>query len=175
MKTHTKHKLVLSAEAVLLGALLPAAVSAQAQSTDASRYVNSQGIEVIQARQPLSVRDDRIAQAAKSDNAVREQPAPAPRTTQQAMDGRFQVSAAEQAERDLDRLAILQQELMSEAAAFQTKWKTLHTPSMKASLSDEEVARVRETMHNHESNLRALNAEISRVQAETDREQRRTQ
>jgi hypothetical protein len=174
MNTYKKLKLALFASSALLAGLMLAAGSLKAQSTDASRYVNSQGVEVIQGRRQTSL--DRVEQPAKANSASSEASAPVPGTRrQQATDEHFQISAAEQDKRDRDRLAILQQELMSEATDIQTKWKVLNTPSLKATLSDEAAVRLRENIHAHESNLRALNTEISRVQAEARRGQGRMQ
>jgi hypothetical protein len=137
----------------------------QAQSSEAARYVNRQGVEIIQ---------NRIAEtppASASKPAATE--TAAARTTAErpvaVRDARFQIPAKEQSERDRDRLAILRQELLTEMENYQTKNKILHSPSMQASLSEAQLQRVRDTAHAHEQNIRDLNSEISRALRDTSK------
>ena len=129
---------------------------APAQSTEAARYVNPQGIEVIQARRPPAPEAERADKA----SAPKKTGSTAPPAS---IDGKLQVSAKEQSTRDEDRLAILSQELARESASLENKVKILQTPAMKAKLSEDELKRLQETLLDHEKNMRALNAEISRV------------
>ena len=139
--------------AAALAALVP--LLAGAQTSEAARYTNAQGIEVIQNRQA-----ELPAVAAKP---AAEAPRPRAPDTAAVHDARFTISAREQNDRDRDRLAILRQELMKEMEGFQAKNKILHSTSMQASLTEEQLQRVRDTSHAHEQNIRDLNAEINRT------------
>lgn len=138
---------------------------ASAQSTEAARYVNPQGIEVIQARRPPAVEENR--QGADKPTPVSK---PAPAGTMAAVapvvrlaSSKLQITAQEQRGRDEDRLAILKTELSSESGALDTKLRILGTPAMQAKLTADELKRVQETAADHERNIRALNVEIGRV------------
>ena len=123
---------------LLAAALATMASSAAcAQTSEAARYTNQQGIEIIQ---------NRPASAAKLPVETAKPRAPEPATVK---DARFQVSAKDQAERDRDRLAILRQELLKEMEGYQAKNKILHSSSMQASLTDDQLQRVRDTVHTH--------------------------
>ncbi len=143
----------------MLCALAPALASAQ--TTDATRYTNAQGVEVIQNRPPAP-----LAATAAAPAAVTEKPANTGKPAKEAAsahDARFQIAAREQNERDRDRLAILRQELLKEMEDYQTKSRILHSPSMKSSLTEEQLQRLQQTAHAHEQNIRDLNAEINRT------------
>lgn len=145
-------RLHLSAAAATLVPLV-----AGAQTSEAARYTNQQGIEIIQnrpAEQPASASKPTVAAAKPS--------APEPAAAG-VRDARFQISPKDQAERDRDRLAILRQELLKEMEGYQAKNKILHSPSMQASLTDDQLQRVRDTAHAHEQNIRDLNSEINRA------------
>ena len=138
-----------------------------AQSIDAQRYVNAQGVEVIQSR-PQPKLEETPSQPSKSTLNIKEninnsKPLTPAQGSQHSSSGKLQISTIEQGERDRERLAILNQELMSEVAALQTKSKILHSPTMKAKLSEQELQRLQETTNAHEQNIRALNSEISRA------------
>lgn len=132
--------------------------AAQAQNSDAARYVNEQGIEVIQPRRSAAAPDSTAALPKASAVKKIAGPAPAGRN-----DSKMQVSVKEQLTRDEDRLTILTEELALEGKAFENKIKIMQTPAMKAKLSPEELTRLQETMVGHEKNMRALRAEIGRV------------
>ncbi|MRW90355.1 hypothetical protein GJ699_10190 [Duganella sp. FT80W] len=138
---------------------------AQAQSSEAARYVNRQGVEIIQNRvtetPPASASKPAITEAA-APRATAERPAA-------VHDARFQISSREQNERDRDRLVILRQELQTEIENYQAKNKILHSPSLQASLSEEQLQRVRDITHAHEQNIRDLNNEISRALRDTSK------
>jgi hypothetical protein len=139
--------------AATLATLSP--LPACAQTSEAARYTNQQGIEIIQNRPA-----EQTAGAGKAPVEAAKPRAPEPATVK---DARFQVSAKDQAERDRDRLAILRQELLKEMEGYQAKNKILHSPSMQASLTDDQLQRVRDTAHTHEQNIRDLNSEINRA------------
>ena len=149
-----------STAALLL--LLPVA-GASAQSTEAARYVNPQGIEVIQARRPPSAEESRPAPA-KQSVVVKTAPGSSPAAPgAAAASGKMQVTAQEQRSRDEDRLAILNAELATESKALETKLRILATPAMQGKLSPDDLKRLQETAVDHEKNIRSLNAEIGRV------------
>lgn len=126
-----------------------------AQTSEAARYTNQQGIEIIQNRPA-----EQPATASKLPVEAAKPRAPEPAA---AKDARLQISAKDQAERDRDRLAILRQELLKEMEGYQAKNKILHSSSMQASLTDDQLQRVRDTAHSHEQNIRDLNSEINRT------------
>ena len=143
-------------------ALTLAATDVAAQSTDAARYVNSQGIEVIQPRRPPAPEPGKTGPADKADRTGSVSSAGSA-TPAAPIDAKLRVSAKDQASRDQDRLDILNQELADETKAFETKARILQTPEMKAKLDDEGLKRLQETIIEHGKNIRALQAEISRV------------
>lgn len=134
-----------------------------AQSIDAERYVNAQGIEVIQGRRAALA----AAPAPEAENAtVQSTPArPVLRTepAAQARPAAFQIGAGEQDARDRDRLAILKQEMHAENSALEQKIRILQSPEMRAKLDPEQLKRLQETTLEHERNIRALTAEINRA------------
>lgn len=138
--------------------LLTGSSSAFCQATDAARYVNAQGIEVIQARRPVTPPEP-VVQAPKAGAVLKNAAAPIVANG----DSKLQVSAKEQRNRDQDRLVILTEELATESKAFENKIKIMQTPAMRSKLSSDELARLQETMVDHEKNMRSLNAEISRA------------
>ena len=76
---------------------------------------------------------------------------------------RATVSVADQAVRDIDRLAILQQELSKEVSLLHRASHSLATPELKSKLAAEEVQRLAYLSGLHEQNIKALTAEIKRV------------
>jgi small-conductance mechanosensitive channel len=88
---------------------------------------------------------------------------PRPTTAPAALESKFLIPAKEQAARDLDRLAVLQEELKLETAAFNTKRKILEAPATNSRLGPDERGRVQEAIVRHEQNIRALNAGIARI------------
>lgn len=149
-------KLMKTSVSVVL--ILTGNSAAYCQATDAARYVNAQGIEVIQARRPQTQSDSHVA--ASKIAALSTTPA-LPNIA--SSDSRLQISAKVQLSRDQDRLAILNQELATENKAFENKIRIMQTPAMKEKLSPEEQTRLQETLVDHERNMRALKAEIGRV------------
>lgn len=150
----------------LRAAILALALSASgafAQATEAARYVNAQGIEVIQARRTVAPEQiggkretqGRAVEAAKS--------VPKPSAVPAVFERKFLISTKEQTAREQDRLAILQAELRDETAAFESKLKILHAPATDPKLSPDERQRIQETLIRHQNNIRALNGEIGRI------------
>lgn len=146
--------------------ILSCATGASAQSVEATRYVNPDGVEVIQAR-PQAQAGTRGSVVESDTGSVEPRTVKSSSTSRvpaaAAADPRLQVSGREQKARDKDRLAILNQELYKEIAEYETKSKVLRTPSMRGSLPDADLARLREIASDHEKNIKALMAEISGV------------
>lgn len=161
IETHLKHFLPRAAACLALAAPL----GVQAQSIDAERYVNAQGVEVIQGRRAAPAAAP--APAPEADNApVPPTPArPVLRTepAAQARPAAFQIGAGEQDARDRDRLAILKQEMHAENSALEQKIRILQSPEMRAKLDPEQLKRLQETTLEHERNIRALTVEINRA------------
>ena len=131
-------------------------LSAFAQSSDASRYVNPQGVEVIGGRRSGPVEQGAVP-------VSRPALTPSASSAAKSGDSRLQVSPRQQSARDEDRLVILNSELKKEADAFETKLRIVQTPALKAKLSTDDLARVEAGLVDHERNVRSLNAEIGRV------------
>lgn len=135
-------------------------LSASSQALEAARYVNKEGIEVIQGREAArpaaavaSLLSGAAAQLEKAADTVA------------GKDGdRFRISAARQRERDQERLAILHEEMAHETAALQAKAAILTSHERSPRLGEAELTRVREQVRAHEANVRALHAEIGRAQ-----------
>jgi len=146
----------------LAACLALAAPAVHAQSSDAERYINAQGVEVIQGRRAAA---PSVAAPAGADAS----PAPAvqaPSRTAQAAQARpaaFQIGAGEQGARDRDRLAILQQEMQAENSALEQKVRVLSNAGLRAKLDPEQLKRLQETTLEHERNIRALTSEINRA------------
>lgn len=166
--THMK-RLRLAGAACMLLALAP---GLHAQSIDAERYVNAQGIEVIQGRRaappataPAAPAPDAGAALAPAPSA----PARAPLVTgnaAQAKPAAFQIGAGEQDARDRERLAILKQEMQAENSALEQKVRILSNAELRSKLDPDQLKRLQETTLEHERNIRALTAEIRRARKE---------
>lgn len=145
----------------IVASLISVANTGYAQSIEAHRYMGSQGIEIIQNRD-TRIADEKSAaptptRIAKAGTGSAIIPASVSRDT------KMKVTPKQQGERDQDRLTILKQELLNEAKLYQGKWSALHTPSVKSKLTEGEVQDLKDSVAEHEKNLRALNAEIGRV------------
>lgn len=124
--------------------------------------MGSQGIEIIQNRS-APARSAALIVAGTQGESGPSAPAVKGTIPGQPVDSSLIVSPATQAARDRDRLGILQQELLNEASVFQKKSNILRSPQLLAKLGAEDIAGLKAALVDHESNLRALNAEISRV------------
>lgn len=116
-----------------------ASVTAASHGAEAIRYRDAHGIEIIGGRS-TSVPAPSAALVAR-------------RTTP----ARWQVEPHEQQARDLDRVAILRQELMAEQAAID-----LHL-SHSRGLAAESQQHSRDQLRRHQQNIIALQAEIKRT------------
>jgi hypothetical protein len=149
---------------LLIVGAVAATAAAQAQTTDAARYTNSQGVEIIQNRPPPAAALPTTAPAREAP--VKPVSVPQPKVAAEnpaVRDARFQVSPQDQNARDRDRLNILRQELVKELEGYEAKNKVLRSPTMKAGLDEQQLKRLQETLQAHERNIRDLNAEISRT------------
>ena len=138
----------------------------QAQSIDAPRYVNAQGVEVIQGRRAPSVpveatvgEDGRQGAApGLTSKAVKMQVDAA-----QARPASYQIGAGEQQQRDRDRRAILEDELRAEHVSLDSKIRVLQSAELRGKLDPDALKRLQETTLDHEKNIRALHAELTRA------------
>lgn len=135
---------------------------AGAQQAPAQRYMDAQGVEIIQNRgaprpampEPARGGSVRTAPAAPAALAV--------------ADPRLQVSAAEQSERDLDREAILREELGAETRKFEAATKALVRAEQAARGQPEVGAVLKQleaVLHSHQQNIESITAELQRTRA----------
>lgn len=149
----------------LAACLVLGAPAVHAQSSDAERYINAQGVEVIQGRRAAA---PSVPAAADTASAI-PVAAPVPKAPARAAQGAgarppaFQIGAGEQGARDRDRLAILKQEMDAENTALEQKVRILSNAQMRAKLDPEQLKRLQETTLEHERNIRSLTAEINRA------------
>ncbi len=147
----------------LLGSLffiVTASNSLCAGVTEAERYVDTQGIEVIHNRSATLVSGN-SASSNVSKIGVSPQLKPVLTANNLAMvESKMQIPKQEQQKRDSGRLSILNQEMMMEASAYQTIWRALHVPNMKASLDIESTRKLQQSLNDHEQNIRLLTSEI---------------
>jgi hypothetical protein len=146
---------------VLLLLALAAGSAAAADTISAQRDVDAQGVEVIQNRSPapaaVTIRQlSGATERAASGKLAAQAPAAGVR------DARFQVSAGEQAARDLDRVAILEQELNNEMRAV-GEITRLSAALAGSAPGTQDPARVKERMNDHQKNIAALQAELRRA------------
>lgn len=128
-------------------------MAADSGRTSATRYIDPQGVEIIQNRA-------RPAPAAALSAAT---PPPAAASANAAARAPgWQVSAAEQAVRDRDRLDILKQELADQVRLYESVTKALAGEAGKTTGAPEQARLYRE-LHEYQTNIQALNAEIRRL------------
>lgn len=138
----------------------------QAQSIDAPRYVNAQGVEVIQGRRAPSAP---VAAAVGEDGRQGAAPGPTSKTVKmpadaaQARPASYQIGAGEQQQRDRDRRAILEDELRAEHVSLDSKIRVLQSAELRSKLDSDALKRLQETTLDHEKNIRALHAELTRA------------
>ena len=143
-----------------LACLACSAGAASAQQAPAQRYIDAQGVEIIQNRdaaRPVSA----TAAAQPRAGAVR-----TPAAATAAADPKLQVSATEQSARDLDRAAILREELAQEMRKFEAASKALVQGEQAARAQPEAgsaLPRLKEILHTHQQNIEAISAELRRV------------
>lgn len=140
---------------------------AYAQAVDAPRYINAQGVEVIQGRRAAKPAPAaNLGDASGSDVSGPEsgvQAMPKKVEPARAMAASYQIAAGEQQQRDRDRLGILEEEMRAENVALESKIRVLQDPTMRAKLDADQLKRLQETTLEHEKNIRALHSEIARA------------
>ena len=151
---------------------------AQAQSLEASRYVNAQGVEMLVSRnsaRPAEVASGESREAATPTAAVASGKAPKanPGNTliPVALRENHRVSGAQQSARDDDRQRILVQELMTEEQQLELKRRLLRSPRAQADLTTAEQRRITEAIERHESNIKSLQREMSPSRSSVARQQ----
>lgn len=147
-----------SRRSVLLGVLAAVALPAAAQAlspADAQRYVNADGIEIIQNRGAR--RPDGSGSGASGKAAASTAPAP---SAPAAQTGR---ALPEPGRITRERIDILSAELADEARELDTKNKLLRTPRGTNALLDEMYGRLQREVTSHQQNIQALHREIERV------------
>ncbi len=131
---------------------------ALAQQAPAQRYIDAQGVEIIQNRdaaRPSAVASGRVAPVPKAAAA-----------TGAASDPKLQVGAAEQAARDLDRAAILREELAHETRKFEAASRALVQSEKAARTQQQDPATLKqlnELLHTHQQNIQSITAELQRA------------
>lgn len=145
----------------LLG--LAAHVHAGNQAISAARYVDAQGVEVIHNRNaelPMS------APAAQGSVTVAKAAAPTSAAVAATpVDPKLRVAPAEQALRDRDRVAILQQELETESRKYESAWMRLQGAKGTEKPGAVATQRMNEELDDHQKNIQALHAELRRAGA----------
>jgi hypothetical protein len=128
--------------------------------TDAKRYVDLQGIEFIHNRGAAEVAGNGGSTIVRKTGASLQLKPKLTANNPLFVESKMQISKQEQQKRDGDRLSILNQEMMTEASAYQTIWRALHIPNMKASLDIESIRKLQLSLNEHEQNIRSLTSEI---------------
>lgn len=124
----------------------------------ATRYIDAQGVEMIQNR----ARPAPAAAVAPAQTSVAAKPAVAQPAAARAPG--WQISAAEQAGRDQDRLDILKQELAAEVRLYESVTKALAGVAGKTTDAPGQ-ARLYRDLNEHQKNIQSLHAEIRRIPA----------
>jgi hypothetical protein len=140
---------------------------AQAQSLEASRYVNARGVEMLVSRnsaRPVEAAPDEAREAATPLAAATVNGAKAATGSAfvpVALRETQRVSGPQQSARDQDRQRILLQELMTEEQQLELKRRLLRSPRAQADLTADEQRRIHEAIERHESNIRSLQREMA--------------
>jgi hypothetical protein len=144
-------------KSILLLLLLLGAGAANAQIS-ATRYIDADGVEVIQNRSAA-------VPVAASPKAPPVPVAHARKVNKDELlyDAKFNVSATEQAQRDRDRVAILQQELDTESRKYEAAYKRVQDSAAGNKPSADEAKRMTEDLYDHQKNIQALNTELRRA------------
>lgn len=158
-------KLVFFFGLMLSGAVIAAPISA-------TRYIDAQGIEVIHNRGAeaavAAASNADVSQAAGKVRSV--DPVPVvrskkPTSSDILYDSKLRVSAAEQGQRDRDRVGILEQELDAEARKYDAVVKRAQGGTAPNKPSAADAQRINEELYDHQKNIQALNVELRRARA----------
>lgn len=146
--------------------LLGAGLEARAATTvEATRYKTREGVEVIVGRDVGAAPAAALANSKRqpASQATVANPGAAAIGTAAPSGVSYKVPVQDQAERDRDRLTILTAELMTEGRALEQKRSALKSPRASMDLGSDQLQALRDSVERHESNIRALNAEIRQV------------
>jgi hypothetical protein len=152
---------------VFAAGLICAAGAVAAQSPpqqQAQRYIDSQGIEIVQNRNTRAAADkiDSLASTADKQRSLVSKPsasiAPEPAGTSSRS-----VSAKEQGVRDQDRLAILRKELSTELVQLESATTALQNRRLTEKTESPEQLRLQYAVGLAQQNIRALTAELNRT------------
>lgn len=132
-----------------------AAAAAAAGPIAPARYVDAQGVEVIHNRGEAA---GLAGEAGAVGGAVGSADTPA------RADPKLTIHPAQQAQRDADRIAILDQELQAESRAYADLWTRLYG-ARTAPPGSADAARLNAELAAHQKNIQALNAELRRARA----------
>lgn len=132
-----------------------------ASAAEAERYVDSQGIEIIHNHSVAVPLGNNLPSNILKAGVFTQLKAAVAENNQSSRGTKLQITKKEQQKRDGERLEILNQELMAEASAFQTKWKALNTPNMKLSMGNEQAIKLQQSLNENEKNIRLLTSEIN--------------
>jgi hypothetical protein len=132
-----------------------AAAAAAAGPIAPARYVDAQGVEVIHNRGDAA---GLAGEAGAVGSAVGSADTPA------RADPKLTIQPAQQAQRDADRIAILDQELQAESRAYADLWTRLYG-ARTAPPGSADAARLNAELAAHQKNIQALNAELHRARA----------
>lgn len=146
---------------LFLFSIATASSAVGAGMTDAERYVDMQGIEVIHNRGAVLVTGNSTSSNERKTSASLQSRPVLTANNLQFVESKMQIQKQEQQKRDGDRLSILNQEMMTEASAYQAIWRALHVPKMKASLDNESTRKLQQSLNEHEQNIRSLTSEIN--------------
>jgi hypothetical protein len=133
-----------------------AAAAAAAGPIAPARYVDAQGVEVIHNRGEAAA--GLAGEAGAVGGAVGSADTPA------RADPKLTIQPAQQAQRDADRIAILDQELQAESRAYADLWTRLYG-ARTAPPGSADAARLNAELVAHQKNIQALNAELRRARA----------
>lgn len=151
--------------------------TAHAQQAPAQRYIDAQGVEIIQNRDaprpPATGGQPRATGTRTAGTGGLVSPAAGIAAAAAAMSGsgaevdpRLQISPAEQSARDRDRETILREELAQEMRKFEAATKAMVQTEQAARKQPEAGAvlkQLKETLHAHQQNIQSITAELQRT------------
>jgi hypothetical protein len=141
---------------LLLTALLAAALPAYADPVSSHRYIDAQGVEIIRGRNATTPASSMV-----SGGLVDLEAKPHATLARSAVgDPKLKIAPAEQAERDRDRIAILEQELQEESRAFVALSERAAGKQGHVKRTPDELASAQGQLVQHQKNIEALNAEL---------------
>jgi hypothetical protein len=152
----------------LAGALLMVCEGSAAQTIEASRYVNAQGVEILVSRSSPKPPEASVAEtpvAAARATVVASSKAVAGPDMNADAGALRRVTHPQQTSRDEERRRILTRELLTEEQQLDVKRRLLRSPRAQTDLSAQELRRVNEEVQRHEANTKALQHELAPLRA----------